>query len=207
MILTESVVEDAALDWFRKLGYHVIGGPDMPPGVGALRADYGEVVLESVLQGAVARLNPGLPTEAREDAVRGLTRPEGSTLEARNRAIHRMAVDGVTVEFPARDGAVRGAQVRVLDFDEPDNNDWFAVNQFTVVGNRHERRPDMVLFVNGLPLAVIELKNPADENATVHTAWRQLQTYRAELPSLFAFNAVLAVSDGIQARVGTLTGG
>ena len=179
----------------------------MPPGVGALRADYGEVVLESVLQGAVARLNPGLPTEAREDAVRGLTRPEGSTLEARNRAIHRMAVDGVTVEFPARDGAVRGAQVRVLDFDEPDNNDWFAVNQFTVVENRHERRPDMVLFVNGLPLAVIELKNPADENATVHTAWRQLQTYRAELPSLFAFNAVLAVSDGIQARVGTLTGG
>ena len=207
MILTESVVEDAALDWFRKLGYHVIGGPDMPPGVGALRADYGEVLLESVLQDAVARLNPDLPTEAHDDAVRRLTRPEGSTLEARNRAFHRMAVEGIAVEYRDADGAVRGAQVCVIDFDAPDKNDWLAVNQFTVVENRHERRPDVVLFVNGLPLAVIELKNPADENATVHTAWRQLQTYRAELPSLFAFNVVLAVSDGTQARLGTLTAG
>ena len=207
MILTESVVEDAALDWFRKLGYDVIGGPDMPPGVGALRADYGEVVLESVLSGAVARLNPALPAEAQDDAVRRLTRPEGATLEARNRAFHRMAVEGVTVEYRDGDGAIRGAQVKVIDFDAPDDNDWLAINQFTVVENRHERRPDMVLFVNGLPLAVIELKNPADENATVHTAWRQLQTYRAELPSLFAFNALLAVSDGIQARLGTLTAG
>ena len=207
MILTESVVEDAALDWFRKLGYHVIGGPDMPPGAGMLRADYGDVVLSSSLRGAVARLNPELPAEARDDAVRRLTRPEGATLEARNRAFHRMAVDGVTVEYRDGGGAVRGAQVRVIDFDEPGNNDWLAVNQFTVVENRHERRPDLVLFVNGLPLAVIELKNPADENATVHTAWRQLRTYRAELPSLFAFNAVLVVSDGMQARVGTLTAG
>ena len=207
MILTESVVEDAALDWFRKLGYHVISGPDMPPGAGMLRADYGDVVLGSSLRGAVARLNPELPAEARDDAVRRLTRPEGATLEARNRAFHRMAVDGVTVEYRDGGGAVRGAQVRVIDFDEPGNNDWLAVNQFTVVENRHERRPDLVLFVNGLPLAVIELKNPADENATVHTAWRQLRTYRAELPSLFAFNAVLAVSDGMQARVGTLTAG
>ena len=207
MILTESVVEDAALDWFRKLGYHVISGPDMPPGAGMLRADYGDVVLGSSLRGAVARLNPDLPAEARDDAVRRLTRPEGATLEARNRAFHRMAVDGVTVEYRDGGGALRGAQVRVLDFDEPGNNDWLAVNQFTVVENRHERRPDLVLFVNGLPLAVIELKNPADENATVHTAWRQLRTYRAELPSLFAFNAVLAVSDGMQARVGTLTAG
>ena len=205
-VLTESVVEAAALDWFRKLGYSVIGGPDMPPGVGALRAGYGEVVLKSVLHDSVARLNPDLPAEAVDDAVRRLIRPEGSTLEARNRAFHRMAVEGVTVEY--RDGgAVRGAQVRVLDFDEPDNDDWLVVNQFTVVENKHERRPDLVVFVNGLPLAVIELKNPADENATVHTAWRQLRTYRAELPSLFAFNAVLGVSDGVQARLGTLTAG
>ena len=206
-ILTESVVEDAALDWFRTLGYDVIGGPDMPPGVGALRADYGQVVLASVLRGVVARLNPDLPAEAWDDAVRRLTRPEGSTLEARNRAFHRMAVDGVTVEYRDGGGAVRGAQARVIDFDAPEANDWLAVNQFTVVENRHERRPDLVVFVNGLPLAVIELKNPADEGATIRTAWRQLQTYRAELPSLFAFNAVLAVSDGVQARVGTLTAG
>ena len=207
MNLTESVVEAAALDWFRKLGYSVIGGPDMPPGVGALRAGYGEVVLESVLHGSVARLNPDLPAEAVDDAVSRLTRPEGSTLEARNRAFHRMAVEGVTVEYRDDGGAVRGAQVRVLDFDEPDNDDWLVVNQFTVVENKHERRPDLVVFVNGLPLAVIELKNPVDENATIHTAWRQLRTYRAELPSLFAFNAVLGVSDGVQARLGTLTAG
>ena len=200
-------MEDAALDWFRTLGYDVIGGPDMPPGVGALRADYGQVVLASVLRAVVARLNPDLPAEAWDDAVRRLTRPEGSTLEARNRAFHRMAVDGVTVEYRDGGGAVRGAQARVIDFDAPEANDWLAVNQFTVVENRHERRPDLVVFVNGLPLAVIELKNPADEGATIRTAWRQLQTYRAELPSLFAFNAVLAVSDGVQARVGTLTAG
>ncbi len=207
MTLTESVVEAAALDWFRKLGYNVVGGPDMPPGAGALRAGYGDVVLAPVLRGAVARLNPGLPAEAHDDAVRRLTRPEGATLEARNRAFHRMAVDGVTVEYRDGGGAVRGAQARVLDFDAPDGNDWLAVNQFTVVENQRERRPDVVLFVNGLPLAVIELKNPADENATIRTAWRQLRTYREELPALFAFNAVLAVSDGVQARLGTLTAG
>ena len=207
MILTESVVEDAALDWFRKLGYDVIGGPEMPPGVGALRADYGEVVLKSVLRGVVGRLNPDLPDEALDDAVRRLARPEGATLEARNRAFHRMMVEGVTVEYRDAGGTVRGAQVKAIDFDEPDANDWLAVNQFTVVENRRERRPDLVLFINGLPLAVIELKNPADEGATILTAWRQLQTYRAELPALFAFNAVLAVSDGMQARVGTLTAG
>ena len=206
-VLTESVVEAAALDWFRKLGYSVIGGPDMPPGVGALRAGYGDVVLESVVRDAAARLNPDLPAEAVDDAVRRLIRPEGSTVEARNRAFHRMAVEGVTVEYRDDDGAVRGAQVQVLDFDEPDNDDWLVVNQFTVVENKHERRPDLVVFVNGLPLAVIELKNPADENATIHSAWRQLRTYRAELPSLFAFNAVLGVSDGMQARLGTLTAG
>ena len=205
--MTESVVEEAALDWFRKLGYGVIGGPDMPPGAGALRSGYGDVVLESVLRDAVARLNPGLPAEACDDAVRRLTRPEGSTLEARNRAFHRMVVDGVTVEYRDDGGPVRGAQVRVLDFDEPDADDWLVVNQFTVVENERERRPDVVVFVNGLPLGVVELKNPADENATVHTAWRQLRTYRAELPSLFAFNAVLAVSDGVEARLGTLTAG
>ena len=207
MTLTESVVEAAALDWFRKLGYDVIGGPDMPPGVGMLRADYGQVVLESSLRGAVAKLNPDLPGDALDDALRRLTRPAGATLEARNRAFHRMAVEGVTVEYVDTDGRVRGAQVRVIDFETPAGNDWLAVNQFTVVENRRKRRPDIVLFVNGLPLAVIELKNPADENATIHTAWRQLRTYRAELPSLFALNAVLAVSDGVQARLGTLTAG
>ena len=118
-----------------------------------------------------------------------------------------MLVAGVTVEHVDAESRVRGAQVRVLDFGNPDNNDWLAVNQFTVVENKHERRPDVVLFVNGLPLAVIELKNPADENATIWSAFQQLQTYKAEIPSLFTFNAALVVSDGLEARIGALTAG
>ena len=118
-----------------------------------------------------------------------------------------MLVDGVTVEYRTDNGTVRGAQARVIDFDTPANNDWLAVNQFTVVENKHERRPDVVLFVNGLPLGVIELKNPADEDATIWTAWQQLQTYKAELPMLFSMNAALLVSDGVEARIGTLTAG
>ena len=204
---TESVVEQAALDWFRALGYNVVGGPDMPPGPHALRESYADTIFPSVIRGALARLNPELPAEALDDAFRKLTRPEGSVLAARNLAFHRMAVDGVTVEYRDERGAIRGAPVQVLDFEQPSNNDWLAVNQFTVVEGNHKRRPDIVLFVNGLPLAVIELKNPGDEDATIRSAWQQLRTYQAELPSLFTFNAVLAVSDGVGARLGTLTAG
>ena len=204
---TESVVEQAALDWFRALGYDVIGGPDMPPGPHALRESYADTIFPSVVRGTLARLNPNLPAETLDDAFRKLTRPEGSSLEARNRAFHRLAVDGVTVEYRDTGGTIRGAPVRMFDFEQPSNNDWLVVNQFTVVESNHERRPDIVLFVNGLPLAVVELKNPADEDATVRSAWQQLRTYQAELPSLFTFNAVLAVSDGVEARLGTLTAG
>ena len=178
--------------------------PDAP---GAERADYRAVVLDGRLRGALDRLNPDLPAEALDDACGKLTRPEGATVEARNRAFHRMVVDGVTVEHRTHDGHIRGAQVRIMDFEDADSNDWLAANQVTVVENRHERRPDVVLFVNGLPLGLIELKNPAAEDATVWTAWQQLQTYAAELPSLFAMNAALIVSDGVEARIGTLTAG
>ena len=205
--LSESVVEQATLDWFRGLGYDVVGGPDMPPGPQSLRESYADTIFPSVVRGALDRLNPNLPTDALDDAFRRLTRPEGSNLEARNRAFHRLAVDGVTVEYRDAGGSIRGAPVRMFDFEQPSNNDWLAVNQFTVVESNHERRPDIVLFVNGLPLAVVELKNPADEDATLRSAWQQLRTYQAELPSLFTFNAVLAVSDGVEARLGTLTAG
>jgi len=205
--LSESVVEQAALDWFRGLGYDVVGGPDMPPGPHALRESYADAIFPSVVRGALDRLNPNLPTDALDDAFRRLTRPEGSNLEARNRAFHRLAVDGVTVEYRDDQGAIRGAPVWVFDFEQPSNNDWLVVNQFTVEESNHKRRPDIVLFVNGVPLAVIELKNPGDEDATIRSAWQQLRTYQAELPSLFAFSAVLAVSDGVEARLGTLTAG
>ena len=210
-ILCESIVEEAALDWFRALGYYVESGPDMSPGPDSLRyplrASHADVVLTSAVRGALRRLNPELPDDALNDALRKLTRLEGATLEARNRAFHRMLVDGVAVEYRAAEGAIRGGQARVIDFDESDANTWSAINQFTVTENGNARRPDIVVFVNGLPLAVIELKNPADENATVWSAFQQLQTYKAELPSLFACNAVLAVSDGMQARLGTLSAG
>ena len=207
-ILNESTVEKAALDWLANLGWQVAHGPDIAPDTpGAERADYGQVILEQRLRDSLSRLNPQLPLAALEDAVRKLTNPEEATLEARNREFHRMLVNGVTVEYRAGDGAIRGDQAIIVDFDPPDNNDWLAVNQFTVIENRNTRRPDVVLFLNGLPLGVIELKTPADEDATIWTAWQQLQTYQAELPTLFSMNGVLMVSDGLNARIGALGAG
>jgi len=206
--VTESVVEDAALSWLEDLGYAIKHGPGIAPGeVAAERADYAEVVLEDRLRQALGRLNQQLPVEAVNDAFRKLMRPEGATLEARNRAFHRMLEDGVTVEYRRPDGSIAGAQARMVDFTEPDNNDWLAVNQFTISENKHTRRADVVLFVNGLPLVLAEIKNPADETATIWSAFQQFQTYKAELPTLFTLNALLVISDGVEARVGTLTAG
>ena len=209
-MFTESVVEDAALAWLEGLGYAVVHGPEIAVGEpSAERSDpnYRDVALERRLRQALGHLNSDLPPEALEDAYRKLTRTDAPSLVERNRAVHRMLVDGVTVEYRRADGSIAGAQARVLDFDQPDNNDWLAVNQFTVAEGQHMRRPDVVLFVNGLPLAVIELKNPADENATIWSAYQQLQTYQAQIPSLFATNAALIVSDGVQARIGSLGAG
>ncbi len=206
--LTESAVESAALAWLESLGWAVRHGADVAPhGAEAERREYREVVLAQRLRDALARLNPDLPSEALEDAFRRLASPEGATLEARNRAFHRMLADGVTVEYRRPDGSIAGAQARVLDLEHPEDNDWLAVEQFTVSENRHTRRLDIVLFVNGLPLALLELKNPASEEVTIWTAYQQLQTYKSELPSLFVFNEVLVVSDGLEARIGTLTAG
>ncbi|HSW62967.1 MAG TPA: type I restriction endonuclease subunit R [Dissulfurispiraceae bacterium] len=207
---TESIVEDAALTWLESQGYSVIHGPDIAVGMlTAERTDpnYRDVILENRLRQALIALNPDLPHEAVEDAFRKLTRTDAPSLIARNRLLHRMLVDGVTVEYRRKDGSIAGAQAKIIDFDRTDNNDWLAVNQFTVSEGQHTRRPDVVLFVNGLPLAVIELKNPADENATVWSAYRQFQTYQAQIPALFATNAALVISDGVQARIGSLGAG
>ncbi len=207
---SESIVEDATLAWLEGLGYAVLHGPDIAAGeLAAERSDpnYRDVVLEGRLRQTLRHLNPDLPAEALEDVYRKLTRTDAPSLVERNRAVHRMLVDGVTVEYRRSDGSIAGAQARVLNFDHPDNNDWLAVNQFTVAEGQHIRRPDVVLFVNGLPLAVIELKNPADENATIWSAYQQLHTYQAQIPSLFTTNAALIVSDGVQARIGTLGAG
>ncbi len=205
---SESEVEQLALTWLKGLDWAVAHGPDIAPGApDAERDSYDQVVLEQRLTEAIDRLNSDLPYQAREDAIRKLTRPEGATLETRNRAFHRMLIDGVTVEYRDQDGSIRGDQARVIDFDNPWNNDWLAINQFTVIESGHNRRPDIVLFLNGLPLGVIELKNPADPDATMTSAWNQLQTYKSELPTLFSMNEAMIVSDGIEARMGTLTAG
>lgn len=206
----ESVVEQAALAWVESLGYTVKHGPDIAAGgPDAERRDpnYRDVVLERRLCQALVRLNPELPSEALEDAYRKLTRTDAPTLLEHNRAVHRMLVDGVTVEYRRKDGSIAGAQAQVLDFKKPDNNDWVAVNQFTVSEGQHMRRPDVVLFLNGLPLAVIELKNAADKDATIWSAYHQLQTYQAQIPSFFSTNAALIISDGTQTRIGTIGAG
>jgi len=210
MSFLESVVEEASLDWLAGLGFSVLYGPDLAVGMlGAERADpnFGDVTLEGRLREVLDRLNIGLPAEALGDALRKVMRVEAATLVERNRAMHRMLVDGVPVEYRQKDGSIAGAQVRVIDFADPENNDWLAVNQFTVVEGQYERRPDIVIFVNGLPLAVIELKNPVDEKATVWSAYKQLQTYQAQIPALFAYNVCMVASDGVQARIGALGAG
>ncbi|HLH32129.1 MAG TPA: type I restriction endonuclease subunit R, partial [Terriglobia bacterium] len=207
---TETVVEEAALAWLERLGYQILHGPDITHGESAAERtdrDYHDVALEGRLRSALAQLNPALPSEALEDAYRKLTRIDGPTLIERNRTLHRMLVNGITVEYRRKDGSIAGAQAAVIDFDDPSSNDWLAVNQFTVSEGQHTRRPDVVLFVNGLPLGVIELKNAADENATIWSAFRQLQTYQAQIPALFDTNAALVASDGMEARIGAIGAG
>ena len=206
--LTEADVEHVALCWLRALGWQVSDGANIAPEMpNAERDDYGDVVLHARLRESLAALNPSLPAAALDDALRKLTRPEGSTLEACNPAFHRRLASGVEVEYRDAGSTVRGDQVRVVDFDDPANNDWLVVNQFSVTENQNTRRPDVVLFVNGLPLGLIELKSPADEDATIRTAWNQLQTYKSELPTLVAMKEALVVSDGIESRLGSLTAG
>jgi type I restriction enzyme R subunit len=206
MSLNESIVEDAALEWFGELGYAVGHGPDLAPGEAAAERDsFGDVVLVGRLRDAIRRLNPNIPEEARGEALRKVLRAGTPSLTQTNRAFHQMLRDGVDVEYARPDRSIKGDKVRLVDFDDVLVNDWFAVNQFTVIESGHNRRPDIVVFVNGLPLALIELKNAADEDATIWNAYAQLQTYKAEVPSLLHYNELLIVSDGSQARIGSLT--
>lgn len=205
-VLTESHVEDAALAWLGELGYTVLHGPDIAPGEPlAERETYGQVVLAARLRRKLADLNPHIPADALDEAVRKLTRPASPSLVNNNRLFHRMLVDGVEVEYRRADNSIAGDRARLVDFDEPDNNDWLAVNQFTVIEGQHNRRPDIVLFVNGLPLTVVELKNAADERADVWAAFKQLQTYKLQITPLFNPNETLIISDGLDARLGTIS--
>ena len=204
--LAESHVEEAALEWLSGLGYAVAHGPDISPdGSTPERVSYDQVLLVTRLRGALERINPHLPAEIIDEVLRKVQQTETPSLVEENRRLHRYLVEGVPVEITREDGTIGGDTAYLIDFTDPDHNDWLAVNQYTVIENRNNRRPDVVLFVNGLPLAVIELKNPGDENATLEGAFNQLQTYKDQIPTLFRTNAVLLTSDGLQARVGSLT--
>ena len=204
--LNESHVEEAALSWFGELGYAIGHGPDIAPGESAAERDsFADVVLIGRLRDAITRLNPSIPEDAREEALRKVLHPDNPSFLANNRTFHQMLRDGVEVEYKRPDGSIAGDHVRLVDFTDVQANDWLVVNQFTVIEAQHNRRPDIVVFINGLPLAVLELKNAADEDATIWSAYKQLQTYQAEIPSLMHYNELLVVSDGVQARIGSLT--
>lgn len=208
-VISEDDVEQAMLQWLAGLGWATAQGPDIsPPDAktpGTERATYREVLLAGRLRDAIARLNPDIPPGARDDASRRVLSPNVPGLVNANRQIHRWLVDGVPVEFQ-KDGETRGARVRLLDFADVAANDWLAVNQFSVRGPKLTRRADVVLFVNGLPLVVIELKNPGDEDADIWAAWNQLQAYQQDIPDMFHANVLQVISDGVQARMGSLTG-
>lgn len=205
-VFNEATVEDAALDYLREIGYSTEFGPNIGPGgVSEERASWDQVYLLGRLRDVACRINPD-HTELVEDAIARLMRAESQSEIAENFRVHRLLVDGVPVEHRGQDGQVRTARVRLIDFETPGNNDWLAVNQFTIVGNKN-RRPDVLVFVNGVPLALLELKNPANEHATLKNAWNQVQTYRTDIPAIFTPNAVTVISDGTSAAMSSFAGG
>ncbi|ABZ85576.1 type i site-specific deoxyribonuclease, hsdr family [Heliomicrobium modesticaldum Ice1] len=204
----ESELEEAALEWFQELNYETAFAPELSPGGDyPEREDYGDVILQDRLRDALQRINPHLPPEAIEDAYRQIAIPQSPSLLMNNKAFHKLITDGIDISYRHKGGAVRYAKAMVFDFDpcRVDNNDWLVVNQFTVIENRVEKRPDMVVFVNGIPLVVIELKSSSDEEVGISEGFNQLQTYKQTIPSLFTYNAFMVTSDGINARAGTLT--
>ena len=207
-VVTEDDVEQAALKWLSAIGWGCAHGPDIsPPDVrtpGKERDTYRQVCLPHRLTDAIRRLNPTIPPGARDEALRTVLNPNTPGLVAANRQFHRWLVEGVPVEYQ-KDGETRGDRVRLIDFADVARNDWLAVNQFSIQGPKHTRRPDVILFVNGLPLVVLELKNPGDENADIWGAFNQLQAYKEDIPDLFVYNELLVITDGISARMGSLT--
>ncbi len=206
--ITEDDVEQAALQWLAGLGWSIAHGPDIsPPDAGTPgteRDTYRNVCLHHRLAAAILRLNPHIPASARDEALGQVLNPNNPVLISANQQFHRWLVEGVPVEYQ-KDGATRGDRVRLIDFDDITRNDWLAVNQFYIQGPKIPRRPDIILFVNGLPLVVLELKNPADEDADVWGAFNQLQAYKEDIADLFAYNEMLVITDGISALMGSLT--
>ena len=205
--IMESSIEQFALELLEKQGYQYIYGPDIAPDSKTPeRQSFEDVLLLEKLKTAVARINPTIPSDVREDAIKQIQRLTSPDLIANNEAFHRMLTEGIKVTYQ-KDGNSRGDLVWLIDFNELENNDFVVLNQFTVIENHVNKRPDVILFVNGLPLVLIELKNPADENATIHSAFKQLQTYKQAIPALLTYNGFLVISDGLEAKAGSISAG
>ncbi|WP_429074531.1 type I restriction endonuclease subunit R [Aeromonas veronii] len=203
--MTEDQLEQEVLGWLAEVGYRVVCGYDVAPDSDKpWRANFNQVLLLDQLRGAIARLNPSVPMVAREDALAQVVNLDTPAQLSANRAFHRLLVNGVPVQYQ-RDGETVGDFVRLVDFEDPTANEWLAINQFTIKGPKHTRRPDIILFVNGLPLVVLELKNPADVHADIWKAFDQLQTYKEQIPDLFQYNEIMIASDGSEARMGSLS--
>jgi len=204
-IITEEQLEQVVLDLLRTLGYEIVHGPDiLPDGISPERKTPKDVVLIERLKSALQKVNPKIPDEAINEAIKKVLRTESQNLTTNNKDFHKLLTEGIPVEFK-RKGELVHETVNLFDFKNVNNNQFAAINQFTIVEDRNNRRPDIILFVNGLPLGVIELKNPADENATIWSAFNQFETYKQQIPSLFRFNELLIISDGLQARAGTIS--
>ena len=205
--ITENAIENFCIELLEKQGYEYIYAPDIAPDSDdPQRSHFEDVLLSSRLMDAVARINPTIPYDAQQEAIKEISRIHSPELLTNNETFHRMLTEGVKVSYQ-KEGSQRGDLVWLVDFDNPENNDFVVANQLTVIENGVNKRPDVVLFVNGLPLVVIELKNAADENASVKSAYKQLQTYKASIPSLFTYNGLMIISDGLEAKAGSLSAG
>ena len=212
-MFSEEELEEAVLEWFRELGYSILFGPNISPsGKKCEREDYKQVVLKDRLRDVLYKINSSIPSKAIEEAIRKITIPDSPDLIENNRKFHRMITDGVDVEYQRENGSNKTDKVWLFDEENLKNNDWAVVNQFTVVkdnkqntDDNNNRRPDVVVFVNGLPLAVFELKSTSQEKANINKAYNQLQTYKKEISSLFDYNEVMVISDGVNAQAGTIT--
>lgn len=204
-VITESEVEEMCLDMLKELGYGIVYGPDISEGGVADERKAGEVVLASRLREALRSINRGIPEAALDEAIKKVLRTESQDSVENNQSFHRLVTNGVNVQYKRADGGVKDDVVWLFDFKNVGNNEFLAVNQFTIKEEHHERRPDIVLFVNGLPVVIVELKNTADENATLEGAYKQLGTYIQEIPSIFRYNEILVISDGTYSEAGALT--
>ena len=212
--LNESSIEQLTIELLQSLGWENVFGPDIAPdteksNVGiARRKSFEDVLLLDILENNLKLINPQIPDDAIHDAIKTISHLPNHfpNLMSNNEAFHRLLTEGIPVTY-RKNGEEKGDIVKIIDFENPENNEFHAINQFTVIENHINKRPDIVLFVNGIPLVVIELKNPADENATIKSAYNQIQTYKQTIPSLFSYNEIVVISDGLEAKIGSLSAG